>query len=870
MSLQCADPRGSDLFVIALIRSARRLALASAFCAALAAASVPVGEVHMGPQPDGSALVPTGQRLTPVGKWLMTLNERPKDLALSPDGSRLAVLTPRRVFVYSADNDVPIEIKSGGGPLGIAWRPDGKAIYHSAGANVVCIPFDNGKPGEVRRIPVEVRGMRAAGQPNDPQAAGIACAPDGSRIYVALGTRNAVAVVDPAGVTAPKHVRVGVCPYHVRLSPDGRSLWVSNRGGQIVGASRSTAVSAGTQVRIDRATDAAARGSVSMVDTSTLAVRDIPVGRQPAGIAISRDGSLVYVANSDSDTISVLDARRGRVRFTLRLGRTGNDFGHMPTGVELAADGGTLYVACGGANALAVVRLGADGLPDRRSEVAYVPTAWFPIAVRRSGNALWIACSKGIGSMGDLRQGGRWVHASAGVVQKLTAGDLTDLGRLTARVAANNGWSAELPGRRGIPPVPVPERVGEPSVFRHVVYVIKENHTYDLTLGDMKEGNGDPKLCLFGEDVTPNQHAIARQFVLLDNTCASGTNSADGHQWTSSSLCNAYMEQNYSSYARGYPYDGGDPLAYSPKGFLWTAAARRGISVRVFGEYVNRPSIQDTQNPKRKGLPSWTELWNDYRSGGNRYRIRAYTDNARLRKYLDPEFIGFPMNVSDQWRADRFLAEFRQWERKGRMPGLTMILLPNNHTAGTSPGMPTPRATVADNDLAFGRIVDAISHSRFWPQTLILCIEDDSQLGVDHVDGHRTLAYCISPYTRRNAVVSTPYDHTGLVRTIGLILGVPAMNSFDRAARPMRECFQSVPDLRPFTHVPNRIALDEMNKPASALRGEEQRLARACARLDWSDLDRADPATVARAVWMTRKPKSRFPADLYAFEAEAE
>ncbi len=862
----CTGGAGLD---VGMLKSGRRLMLVLPLLAGFAAASVRVGEVQMGPQPDGAVLVPTGQRLTPVGKWLITPNERPKDIAVSPDGTRLAVLTPRKVLVYGA-GDVPVEIKGGGGPLGIAWSPDGGVIYHSAGANVVCIPFTDGKPGEARRLPVESGGIRAPGQPNDPQAAGIACAPDGSRLYVALGTRNVVAVLDPAGVNPPQYVKVGACPYHVRLSPDGRTLWVSNRGGAVAPAGRSTAATAGTHVRIERATDAVSEGSVSVIDTGSLEVKDIRVGRQPAGIAIAPDGATAYVANSDSDTISVIDARRRRVRMTLRLGHSFGDFGHMPTGVELSSDGRTLYVTCGGANALAVVRLGPDGLPDRRAEIAYIPTAWFPISVRRQGDTIWVACSKGIGSMGDLRQGGRWVHASAGVVQRLTAGDLQDLAGLTARVAINNGWSSELPPRKGMRPVPVPERVGEPSVFRHVVYVIKENHTYDLTLGDMPEGNGDPKLCLFGEEVTPNQHAIARQFVLLDNTYTSGTNSADGHQWTSSSVANAYMEQNYSSYARSYPYDGGDALAYSPKGFLWTAAARRGLSVRVFGEYVNRPRIVDTQNPNRKGLPSWTELWNDYRSGGNRFRIRAETDNAQLRKFLHPEFIGFPMNVSDQWRADRFLAEFREWERRGRMPALTMILLPNNHTAGTSPGMPTPRATVADNDLAFGRIVDAISHSRFWPETLILCIEDDSQLGVDHVDGHRTLAYCVSPYTRRNAVVSTPYDHTGLVRTIGLVLGIPAMNNFDRAARPMRECFQSVPDLRPFTHVPNRVALDEMNKPAAALRGEARALARACERLDWSDLDRADPTTVARAVWVAQKPSGRFPAEIYTYREDAE
>jgi hypothetical protein len=409
-------------------------------------------------------------------------------------------------------------------------------------------------------------------------------------------------------------------------------------------------------------------------------------------------------------------------------------------------------------------------------------------------------------------------------------------------------------------PRPVPERVGEPSVFRHVVYIIKENHTYDTTLGDIKEGNGDPALTIFGENVTPNQHALARQFVLLDNTYTSGTNSADGHQWVSSSVANGYMEQNYQSYARSYPYDGGDALAYSPAGFLWNAAAARGLSVRVYGEFVNRPKVLAPDGRKK---PTWTDLWRDYQSGANQYTIKAETDNAALRRFLHPRFIGFPQTVSDQWRADQYLADLTQFERTGKMPALSIMLLPNDHTSGTSPGMPTPRAAVADNDLALGRIVEAISRSRFWKETLILAMEDDSQLGVDHVDGHRTLAFCISPYTRRGAVVSEPYTHTSIARTIGLVLGIPPMNRFDRTARPMSACFTGVPDYAPYTHLAARVKLDEMNPAAAALRGEARRLAVASGRQDFSDVDRADAKVVARAVWLSRKPTQPFPWDHY-------
>ena len=404
--------------------------------------------------------------------------------------------------------------------------------------------------------------------------------------------------------------------------------------------------------------------------------------------------------------------------------------------------------------------------------------------------------------------------------------------------------------------VPVPQRVGEPSVFEHVVYIIKENQTYDSLLGDMKEGNGDPKLCLFGEDVSPNHHALAREFVLLDNTYTSGTNSADGHQWTVSAIGNGYIEQNYDAHSRSYPYDGGDPLAFSPKGFLWTSALAAGKSLRVYGEFVNKPLITNTVTGKRGG---WKEIWDDYRSGGKVYKITSGTDNAAIRPYMHPEFIGFPSIVSDQWRADIFNKDMDRFEAEGKMPNLSIMLLPNDHTSGTREGTPTPRATVADNDLALGRIVERISKSKFWSKTLILVIEDDSQLGIDHVDGHRTTALCISPYTKRGVTVSEQYNHTGFIRTMGLVLGLPALNRFDATATPLTKCFTAKADLRPYTAKPNRIPLDEFNPKVASLTGISKQLAIACGKMDWDHVDRADGKVVTQAVWRATKPGKAFP-----------
>lgn len=819
---------------------------------------------EVGQQPDGTVLVPSNQTLTPIGTVHLTEGIRPKDVALSPDGRQVAVLTTARLLLFNVEGAKLSEATVRPGPLGLAWAPDGKTVYASgAGGQVHPVKVEGDKLAAGQSFPVDVpnaqpaKGARSAG---DSQPTGLAVSPDGRRLYVALGIRNQVLVRDLTTAATVRAVPVGVAPYQMALSPDGSTLVAANRGGHRAGeddvAEGETAPSADTPVLIDKKTDAAREGSVTLIDTASFATREVKVGKHPAGMAFSTDGRTLYVANSDSDTVSVLDVRKGQVRRTIGI-RPPEDpgFGQIPTDVALSADGKTLFVTCGGGNSVALVETS-----DRARLRGFLPAGWYPIGLAERDGRLVVASAKGIGARPSNKGRGYGVHNSVGTVQFIAPDAYRDLADLTRRVAENNRWGKEREARKGIAPVPIPERVGEPSVFKHVVYIIKENHTYDLTLGDMKEGNGDPSLTLFGEEVTPNQHALARQWVLLDNTYTSGTNSADGHQWSTSSVANGYIEQNYAAHARSYPYDGGDPLAYSPEGFLWNAAVKKGHWVRVFGEFVNKPKIVDPATGKGG---NWTQLWQDYKAGTNRFQITADTDNAALKPLLHPRFIGFPSTVSDQWRADQFLGDLKEWERTGKMPSLSIMLLPNDHTAGNRPGMPTPRAAVADNDLATGRIIDALSHSRFWKDTLILVIQDDSQLGLDHVDGHRTLAYCVSPYTRRGVVVSENYNHTSFLRTMELVLGIPAMTRFERTALPLTACFTDKPDLRPFIHHKNRIPLDEMNRPANALTGEARRLAIACDRLDWSDVDRADASIVSRAVWITCRPQQPFPWNKY-------
>ncbi|HEY3265614.1 MAG TPA: alkaline phosphatase family protein [Armatimonadota bacterium] len=818
----------------------------------------------------GGARVSSNQMVTPAGRVARVEGARPKDAALSPNGRTLAVLAQNQVILYDTSTRAARSVPLSPGPLGIAWASNSTLYVSGDDGQVFRV---NAAEGTAR--PVKVAEVVAAGasgpagarsnSPNgkdlvpleapkgNPQVAGLAASKDGRRLYVTLGIRNAVLVIDLAENKTLARIPVGVAPYRLALSPDGGTLLALNRGGREAKAGEKSGPSAESRVLVDAGTDAALRGSITFVNTRTFAAVSVDAGRQPSAAVFSADGRAAYVANSDDDTVSIVDVARRKVKSAFSV-RPPQDpgFGQMPNDLALSSDGKTMFVSCGGANAAAAVDVAT------RRVKGYIPTGWFPIAVATRGDRLFVASSKGFGSRRLNSQGASNVHGTVGTVQFIGAADWKDLRATTRRVAANNHWGAfELPARKGIAPAPVPARVGEPSVFHHVVYIIKENHTYDLDLGDMPEGNGDKSLCIFGEKITPNEHAISRQFVLLDNTYTSGTNSADGHQWTDSALANAYQEQNYSSNARSYPYDGGDALAASPSGFLWNAAVKARKSLRVYGEFVNKPSVVDPATGKE---PTFKQLWDDRAAGSNRYRITAATDTAALRPYLHPNYIGWPVIVSDQYRADTFLADLKRFEANGSMPSLCMLLLPCNHTSGTDPGFPTPRASVADNDRALGRIVEGISRSAFWKDTLILVIEDDSQFGVDHVDGHRTLAFCVSPYTRRGVVVSEPYNHTSVLRTIGLTLGIPAMNRFDRTATPMTACFTSTPDLRPFTSVESNVPLDELNPSLSALSGQRLRLAAASHRQNFTSYDRADPSVMARAAWHSQRPGIPFPA----------
>ncbi len=391
-----------------------------------------------------------------------------------------------------------------------------------------------------------------------------------------------------------------------------------------------------------------------------------------------------------------------------------------------------------------------------------------------------VANVKGFGSRGSDhgiaphlqtdRSGGYNAHDYVGSVSLIPFPDEATLADYTEQVAIQMRlpeMQQAMDLEAGPPrPVPVPIRPGEVSRFKHVLYIIKENRTYDEMLGDMEQGNGDPSLCLFGRDVTPNHHALAEEFVLFDNFYCNGVLSADGHQWTDEGFVTDYIEKNFGGFPRSYPYDGNDALAYSPSGFIWDHVLRKGLSFRVYGEFVKA----DIDPPGA----TWTDIYQDYLDGTRNVKIRAIANLQTLVPYLAPTFVGFPGTVQDVYRAREFIKELARFEAEGNFPNFMIMLLPNDHTQGTSPEFPTPRATVADNDLALGRVVEAVSKSRFWPETVIFVVEDDAQDGLDHVDGRRTVAFAISPYTKRGVVDSNLYNQNSMLHTMELIMGLPA------------------------------------------------------------------------------------------------
>jgi YVTN family beta-propeller protein len=790
--------------------------------------------VRVGVQPDGSILIPTGQRLTPAGVQV-EVNDRPLGMVPSSDGRLLAVVTgsnfaPNALHLLDTARSAIIEtVPLRRSFVGVAFSNSGDTIYVGGGQDNDVKILRRASGGFSQQASIAIPG----GAPS-----GLVLSADGGTLYVALNLKHAVAAIDLESRRV-EQIPVGVYPYTVALSPDGRKLYVSNWGGRR--AAPGDVTGGAFPVVLDPRTGIPSTGTVSVIDTKTRAVRrHIDVGLHPSGMAMSVRGDRLYVANANSDTVSAIDTRTDRVAATInvRLWRKA-PLGSAPNALDVSRDGKTLYVANAANNAVAVVDLARSGGTVR----GFIPTGWYPTAVAlgASGKRLYVANGYGFGSIAPLKgeAKGRGYRDRKGVVSVVDLPNAEQRALWTGQVLSNNRALQPPTIRPAEARHPVPLGPGRASPIRHVFYVIKENRTYDQVFGDIPKGNGDASLVQFGRDVTPNHHALAEKYVLLDNFYAPGDQSALGHRWCTQGYAGDWLHK----YGNGR--NDANPMLFAPTDFLWDRARANGLPVRSFGERG--------QNTIEPPSATWADIYNDWKSGAGKIRITAKPVVLGLRDIFAADYPAFGTKITDQWRLDVFLRHFREYEKNGELPRLIVLLLPADHTNGTAPGYPTPRAMVADNDLALGRLVEAVSKSRYWKESAILVTEDDAQNGLDHVDGHRTIGLVIGPWARRGAVDSTFYTIINMYRTIEQILGLAPTNQFDLAAEPMFTAFTAEPDFSTYTAIPNQIPLDEMNPRLGGLKGRERELALSSLGMDFDEPDNAPEDTLNRAVWHSVK-----------------
>ena len=698
----------------------------------------------------------------------------------------------------------------------------------------------------------------------------------GHRVMVVpLPANDAVAILDAESGALLAQVPVGVLPVATVIAPDGNTAWVTNFGGPKPRsgdrAARQCCDPRAEAVRID-ARGIAERGSVTQVDlVSGRVVRTVSVGLHPTGIVLDAARGRLYVANGNSDAVSVIDAAAMVVTETIAVAPfRERRIGLAPTALALSPDGTSLYVALGGVNAVAAYAVASTSARPAQL-LGLIPTGWYPssLDVSSDGRTLAVGTLFGIGSGsgeagGSLARRGRYVHAVRGSVHIIELPESGELAAFTTSVAMNNrltlATGPDAPTRAprvGEAPRAVPERPGEPSLIEHVVYIIRENRTYDQVLGDIGKGASDSSLTVYGRDITPNAHALSEQFVLLDHFFASGGNSADGHHWLTQA-----NESDYPMWplylGRSYPSEGNDPLAYSSGGFIWEAAQAKGRSVSIFGEFAPAPSDSIAAvrsrliTQYRDSQPHDPAFFRDVLR--RMYNTRSPIPS--LDRVLVREYPGWTQEVPDVVKADVFLEHLREWEAKRAMPHLVMVILPNDHTVGLNPGWCTPKACVADNDLALGRMVEGLTHSSFWKQMAILVVEDDAQDGVDHIDGHRTVALVASPYARRGAIDSTFYSQPSMVKTVELMLGLPAMSLFDLVATDMRASFLNpgeAPDFTPYSAQVPRQSIYDTNQRLGAITGpfssERKRATLASMRMRFDQPDAAPSDRLNRILW---------------------
>jgi len=719
--------------------------------------------------------------------------------------------------------------------LGLAFAPDGKSLYVSGGNGDVVYRYD-WRDRTATLADTIVLAVKEKGKHGTRYPAGIALSPDGRALYVAENLGDSLAVVDVASKRVVQRLATDKYPYAVAVAPDG-AVYVSAWGGWTVSI-------------FSPRPEAGQRGQLG--DGAK-----VRVGRHPSAIALNSAGTRLFIASASTDRVHVMDTQTRVVVATLsdaNPARTSE--GSTPNAVALSDDGTRLFVAEADNNALGIFDLsaatsGVASASGRDSLTGRIPVGWYPSAAIADGENLFVLNAKGRGTRPNpgLRHPGQSVPRQSseyslgqikGTLAIIPAATTRApyLAAYSERVATANGWNAVRREKR-YPP------------FEHVIYVIKENRTYDQILGDLSQADGDTSLLFFPRPVSPNHHALAERFGIFDRFFVNAEVSADGHNWSTAGYVTDYtaktVPSSYSSRGRTYDYEGTnrgvvpeDDVAEPANGYLWNLAEQAGITYRNYGEYV----IEVDSGPKGTAPRSYA---------GTKRALAAHTNT---------EFPGYDMEIPDQRRVDVWLAEFQQFVRTGKLPALQIVRLPNDHTQGARAGKPTPRAYMADNDLALGRMVEAVTKSRFWKNTVLFVLEDDAQDGPDHVDSHRSILLVISAYNS-GRVFHRFVNTTDVLATMEDILGLGRMSQFDHYGRPLREIWEKSPDLRPYETLIPEVSLKEVNPVVGALAEASKRLA-----LDAED--EADEDLFNRILWSAIKGDTPYPGSRRMSTLEAE
>jgi DNA-binding beta-propeller fold protein YncE len=777
--------------------------------------SQPSGREQVGKLPDGSFLLATGWRIKPVGTQV-PLDTLPMSSALSKDGKYLLVLNggyrPPSIIVFAVDGMKEVaRVPVADGWLGLSFSPDGTKVYVGGGSKYSVYEFSFSTAGELK--PARQFEVMPGAKPGNFDFVGdVAVSGDGRTVYAAELYRDSIVAIDTQSGRAVAHYKTGRRPYRILLTPDGKSFLVSSWGDGTVYQHETRTGSEMSRIRLGP-------------HTTDMVLTTVKAG----------DGDWTYrvfVAASNTNQVFVVGVdKRDNMKLaeTLNVGMTARQpAGMTPSGLALSPDQKRLFVACSDANVAAV----AD-ISDERSRVeGFIPAGWYPTAVRMLADGrLLILNGRGVASYPNPRYPGpttdavndRQGSARAEYVGRIQTGTMSVIDPLTEQsLDAYTQAALNLTPYRDtqLDPASLPgdsviySRPGRPSPIEHVIYIIKENRTYDQVFGKIGKGNGDPSLTIFDESAAPNHYKLAREFVLFDNYYSNADVSADGHNWATAGIAPDFAQKTWpNQYAHRspyYAYEGGEPANTPPAGYIWSNAISAGLSVRDYGEFVEAKK----------------------QVGADGIQISKINDPS-LQGIVNMRYRGWDLDYPDVERARTFLEDVKQFDASGNMPRLMIVRLGNDHTNGTTSGKLTPLSLFADNDYALGLIVEGVSKSRFWSKTAIFSIEDDAQDGPDHVDSHRSVMLAISPYTRRGIVDSTMYNQSSVMRTMELILGLRPMTHFDAAARPLVAAFGPTANTAAYAAENPRISLTERNPAGSATAARSR-------RMDFDDADRID------------------------------